>query len=213
MSGGVDSSVTAALLVEQGYEVTACRCACGRASRGRGYARIIAARRKSPSIWASPIPCSICASNSPTPWSSRLPRIICTAARPIPAWRAIAISNSARCCAGPRSRARITSPPVIMPGIAQDSTNGACVVAARCRRRQRSVLFSLRIVAGAIVAHAVSAGRDAQDRGARESPRSWIAGGGTSGEPGYLLRRLQSFGGDLRRRERVRRRRGRRPCR
>ena len=116
MSGGVDSSVTAALLVEQGHEVIGVSLRMWEGEQGPrvcsdhrgaeevakhlGISHTLLDLREQFANW----------------WSSRLPRIICTAARPIPAWRAIATSNSARCYAGRMSRARISSPPAIMPG-------------------------------------------------------------------------------------------------
>ena len=190
----------------------ACRCACGKESAGRGFARIIAARRKSPRSRHSP-------------HADRFARAICRdcgetvraglSARPhAQSLRCVQSRFQARHVAamGQGARRGLRRHRPLRPHrFADGHTERMWRFCAAPTEAKTSPIFCSRL-SQEHLAHTLFPLGEMQKNEVREKARRLgFAGGGTSRESGYLLRRLQGSGGDLRGRERARRRRCRRP--
>ena len=171
MSGGVDSSVTAALLVEQGYDVHGVSLRMWEGERGprvcsdhRGAKEVaehlgiphtlLDLRAQFAETVVKPFARDYLHGRTPNP---------CVACN-----RDFKLGTLLRW-------AKEQGADYVATGhyarIVRDDLATTHVIAARRRRRQGSVLFSVRSVAGAVGAHGVSPRRDAEKRGAREGAR------------------------------------------
>ena len=204
MSGGVDSSVTAALLVEQGYDVHGVSLRMWEGERGPqgvfgSSRRQGSCRTSGDSAHAARFARSV-RRDSCEAFRSGLSR---TGARPILASPVTATSSSARLLRWAKEQGADYVATGHYARVVHDDRARPHVIAARRRRRQGSVVFFVCSVAGAAGAHGFSPRRHAEKRGAREGARLEFARGRAAGEPGYLLRRLQGVGGDLCERKRA----------
>ena len=118
MSGGVDSSVAAALLLEQGHEVVGVtmRLWGGASDTGCCSVADVDDARRSRSSWASSTWCSTSATTSTVTSSTRTSRPMPPGSRRTPAWSATATSSSSASPSAPTSSASTPSPAVTTPG-------------------------------------------------------------------------------------------------